>query len=49
MGIKDEVAIVINAIEAIIALAEKLDPNAANNVLVVEAQKVLNFLKIFLG
>ncbi len=49
MGIKDEVAIVVSAIESIIALVEKLDPNAANNVIVIEAEKVLNFLKIFLG
>ncbi len=45
MGIKDEIAIVVNAVEGIIAVVEKIDPAAANNIVVIELTKVLNLLK----
>lgn len=45
MGIKDEIGIVVDGIQTIINLVERVDPNAANNVVVIELQKVIDILK----
>lgn len=45
MNIKDEVSIVLDALQAILNLIEQIDPNAKNNIVFIEIQKVISILK----
>lgn len=45
MGLKVELDAVLGALQAIIGLVEHIDPQAAQNPVVIELQKVINLLK----
>jgi len=45
MGIKDEISIVVDGIQTILNLVKRIDPDEANNIVVIELQKVIDILK----